>query len=223
MRRELVGGEFVNKISQNTSLLTDVLVRYRWLFVVPVVLPLSVLFDLYWAVRRFYYRRWKSAPEGHERRVHAIQDRVRRWRPADGGALLCTARKPWTNVSMRVVRYKHRDNTVRVDLHDILAIDPGRGIVRVEPGVTIGQLSRYLIPRGWTLPVVPELDDLTVGGLILGVGIEGSSHKYGLFADTVEACEVVIGPLITLIIYNPTKKSLRFDLTVVALLQLSAL
>ena len=28
--------------------------------------------------------------------------------------------------------------------------------------------------------------------MILGVGIEGSSHKYGLFADVVEACEVVI-------------------------------
>ncbi|MGH8581597.1 MAG: FAD-binding protein, partial [Gammaproteobacteria bacterium] len=59
--------------------------------------------------------------------------------------------------------------------------------------MTIGQTTRYLIPSGWTLPVVPELDDLTVSGLILGFGIEGSSHKYGLFADIVEACEVVIG------------------------------
>src|SRR5690606_10627453 len=38
-----------------------------------------------------------------------------------------------------------------------------------------------------------ELDDLTVGGLILGYGIESSSHKYGLFADTVAAAEVVLG------------------------------
>ncbi len=35
--------------------------------------------------------------------------------------------------------------------------------------------------------------------------------------------DVVIGPLITLIIYNPKKKSLRFDLAVVALLQMGAL
>jgi len=180
-------------ISKRAALLTDLLVRYRWLFVVPVVLPLSVLFDLYWALRRFDYRRLKSAPEGHGRRVHDIQAQVRRWRPANGRQLLCTARKPWINVSMRVARYKHRDNTIRVDLYDILAIDTGRAIIRVEPGVTIGQLTRYLIPKGWTLPVVPELDDLTVSGLILGVGIEGSSHKYGLFADIVEACEVVIG------------------------------
>jgi hypothetical protein len=35
--------------------------------------------------------------------------------------------------------------------------------------------------------------------------------------------DVVLGPLITLIIFNPKKKSLRFDLAVIALLQISAL
>jgi FAD/FMN-containing dehydrogenase len=29
--------------------------------------------------------------------------------------------------------------------------------------------------------VVPELDDLTIGGLVMGGGIESTSHKYGLF------------------------------------------
>jgi len=45
----------------------------------------------------------------------------------------------------------------------------------------MGQISRNLISKGWTLAVLPELDDLTVGGLIMGFGIEASSHKYGLF------------------------------------------
>ena len=35
--------------------------------------------------------------------------------------------------------------------------------------------------------------------------------------------DVVIGPLMTLIVFNPKKKSLRFDLAVIALLQLAAL
>lgn len=96
----------------------------------------------------------------------------------------------------------------------------------------MGQLTRYLNPKGWTVPVVPELDELTVGGLICGYvrgpgldpsfslvlharlslprnppkacsspsvvitplaqGIEGSSHKYGLFADTVVAYEILV-------------------------------
>ncbi|URE41170.1 FAD binding domain [Musa troglodytarum] len=42
------------------------------------------------------------------------------------------------------------------------------------------------------LPVVSELNDLTVGGLINGYGIEGSSHIYGLFSDTLVSLEVVL-------------------------------
>src|SRR5690606_714023 len=42
------------------------------------------------------------------------------------------------------------------------------------------------------LPVVPELDDLTVGGLSMGFGIETSSHKYGLFQHICVAFEVVM-------------------------------
>jgi hypothetical protein len=35
----------------------------------------------------------------------------------------------------------------------------------VEPLVTMGQLTATLNPLGFTLPVIPELDDLTVGSL----------------------------------------------------------
>ncbi len=44
-----------------------------------------------------------------------------------------------------------------------LQVDEQRQVVRVEPLVTMGQLSATLVPLGWTLPIVPELDDLTVG------------------------------------------------------------
>lgn len=40
--------------------------------------------------------------------------------------------------------------------------------------------------------MVPELDDLTVGGLIAGFGIESSSHKYGLFQHICKSFEVVM-------------------------------
>lgn len=38
-------------------------------------------------------------------------------------------------------------------------------VVRVEPLANMGQVTALLNSIGWTLPVVPELDDLTVGGL----------------------------------------------------------
>jgi len=61
----------------------------------------------------------------------------------------------------------------------------------VEPLATMGQITRRLIPKGWVLPVVPELDDLTVGGLLMGFGVETSSHKYGLFQHICESFELV--------------------------------
>lgn len=46
---------------------------------------------------------------------------------------------------------------------DIIEIDEKKRTVRVEPLVTMGQITAFLNPLGWTLPVLPELDDLTVG------------------------------------------------------------
>ena len=42
-------------------------------------------------------------------------------------------------------------------------------------------VDRVLVNAGLTLPVVPELDTLTIGGLLMGGGIESTSHKHGLF------------------------------------------
>jgi delta24-sterol reductase len=38
---------------------------------------------------------------------------------------------------------------------------------------------------------VPELDTLTIGGLVMGGGIESTSHKYGLFHHLCKEYEVV--------------------------------
>eukprot|EP01052_Picozoa_sp_SAG31_P007571 SAG31_NODE_362_length_16904_cov_7.893218_8_plen_380_part_00 len=47
--------------------------------------------------------------------------------------------------------------------------------------------------------MLPELDDLTVGGLICGCGVESSSHQYGMFQETLVSCEMVManGEVIT--------------------------
>lgn len=56
----------------------------------------------------------------------------------------------------------------------------------------MGQLTKTINPLGWTIPVLPELDDLTVGGLVMGTGIESSSHKYGLFQHICVSYELVL-------------------------------
>ncbi|KAM1529282.1 hypothetical protein ACFX1Z_018507 [Malus domestica] len=65
-------------------------------------------------------------------------------------------------------------------------------IAKVEPLVNMGQITRVTVPLNLAFAVVAEFDDLTVGGLINGYGIEGSSHIYGLFSDTVVAYDFVL-------------------------------
>eukprot|EP00850_Spirogloea_muscicola_P019288 SM000187S03905 [mRNA] locus=s187:87488:91934:- [translate_table: standard] len=125
--------------------------------------------------------------------VEKVIKRLRQRDPKKDG-LVCSARKPWLAVAMRNSDYK-RARRFEVDLNDfcqILDVDTVNLVARVEPLVSMGQLSKVTVPLGCALAVVPELDDLTVGGLINGYGIEGSSHIYGLFTDTVIAYEIVL-------------------------------
>ncbi|WKA05399.1 hypothetical protein VitviT2T_023369 [Vitis vinifera] len=107
--------------------------------------------------------------------------------------LVYTAWKPWVAVGMRNVDYKWARH-FEVDLsafRNILDIGKERMIVRCEPLVNTGQISRVSVPMNPAFVVVAELDVL-IGGLINGYGIEGSSHSYGLFSDTVVAYEIIL-------------------------------
>lgn len=175
-----------------TSVVAHWLIRSRWVFVVVVLLPASTLLRAY-RVLRAACRTVCGSSKAHEGRVRRIREEIARWRGEGAPGLLCTARKSWMSVTTRRRPYKQQETAIRLDLHHVLEVDLHREVVRTEPEVSIRELTRRLIPAGWTLPVVPELESLTVGGLILGYGIESSSHKYGLFSDIVESCEVVLG------------------------------
>ncbi|XP_020589629.1 delta(24)-sterol reductase-like [Phalaenopsis equestris] len=173
----------------------DFLVHFRWIVVIFVVLPIS--FTLYFLT---YIGDVKSAMKSdkrrqkeHEENVKKVVDRIKQRNPTKDG-LVCTARKPYIAVGMRNVDYK-RARHFEVDLsafRNIIEIDKERMVAKVEPLVNMGQITRATVPMNLALAVVAELDDLTVGGLINGYGIEGSSHIYGLFSDTVVALEVVL-------------------------------
>ena len=80
-----------------------------------------------------------------------------------------------------------------IPLYDVLELDEERMEVRVEPMVTVGDITRYLVPRGYTLAVTLEIADATLGGLAFGVGMTTYSHKVGLYQETIEEYEVVLG------------------------------
>jgi Delta24-sterol reductase len=173
----------------------DVAIKHRYLLVIPLVLPFSFVWAKLNALLA-YVARLRSdtaSRQVHARRVARVQERIRARNPETDG-LICTARRAFWSVSIRPVEYKsaHRFAVDLSALRDVVDIDVERRVAYVEPGVNMGVLSAALVPYGLCVPVLPEYEDLTVGGLVNGYGIEGSSHKYGLFADTLESLDVVL-------------------------------
>jgi delta24-sterol reductase len=156
-------------------------------------MPLTVTYELFLWLRNtssFYFR--EKSPEKHSLRVKKISDEIKDWVKNGRKIKMCTSRPGWQAMSLRAGRYKSSYKNIDLNLHEILEINESKQTVRVEPMCTMGQISYSLLPLGWTLPVVPELDDLTVGGLVAGVGIETSSHKFGLLQHICVSFEVVL-------------------------------
>jgi len=169
-----------------------VLMAINWAsFVCPFLLPVSFIWDLLslWNLKIRFWR--SSGASTHRDRVNNVQEQVKEWQVSGKGRKMCTARPSWMSISQQKLGYKDRMYRVRVDLQDILEIDGKEMTVTVEPAVTIGFLNRVLVNSGYTLPIVPELDTLTIGGLVMGGGIESTSHKYGLFHQLCVEFEMV--------------------------------
>lgn len=59
-----------------------------------------------------------------------------------------------------------------------------------RPGYeTISQVSKTLSKLGWAIAIVPESDDITVGGLL---AVKSSSRIYGLFQKICESFKLVL-------------------------------
>jgi delta24-sterol reductase len=151
--------------------------------------PVSFLFQKVQDLRNWFYRNFLATSTLHARQVSQIQGYVKEAKSE--GKMMCTARAPWKTMSIRKVTYKDNYARIPINLKNILALDEENKTVRVEPMVTMGDITQYLIPRGYALAVQVEMDDLTVGGLCMGIGIETSSHKYGFLFETVVAYEII--------------------------------
>ncbi|OQR89723.1 24-dehydrocholesterol reductase, partial [Thraustotheca clavata] len=182
-----------------SSSIAYILIHYRWIFVCFFLLPISFVYDILFFVRSRVIFYLNSAPLKHKERVLQVQQQVLQWIKQGRQVPMCTARPGWQNISYRRGKYKKTMHNVKVNMMDILQVNSTTKTVMVEPLVTMGQLSATLNPMGWTLPIVPELDDLTVGGLVMGTGIETSSHRYGLFQHICKSYELVLadGSVIT--------------------------
>ncbi|HMO02660.1 MAG TPA: FAD-binding oxidoreductase [Oligoflexia bacterium] len=70
-------------------------------------------------------------------------------------------------------------------LDNILAFDADSGLIRVEAGITFGELLKFSVPRGFFVPVSPGTQYVTIGGAVAN-NIHGKNHhRAGNFGDHV--------------------------------------
>lgn len=189
------------------------LTKYRWALIVFIVIPISFLYDLQYRLRSWFVWTFLSAPALHDFRVKQIQKQVQQWSSSKSTRPMvkiflhfkakqkvkklilnffqCTARPTWASMSTRVSVFKKECHQIELNLHDILEVNVKRRIVRLEPYVNMGQITDHLNRIGWTLALTVEMEDLTVGGLLMGMGLENNSHRYGMFHEICSAYEIV--------------------------------
>lgn len=77
-------------------------------------------------------------------------------------------------------------------MNRILEWDPDRGVIRVEPGVTLHQLWRYVLEDGWWPPVVTGTMTVTLGGAA-AMNVHGkNAWKVGPLGDHLLAFDLCL-------------------------------
>ena len=66
-------------------------------------------------------------------------------------------------------------------LDRVLSVDWERGALVVEPGITLGEILKLSVPKGWFLKVTPGTQYATVGGAIANDVHGKNHHRQGTF------------------------------------------
>lgn len=76
-------------------------------------------------------------------------------------------------------------------LNKVLELDEAARTVKVQSGVVLAELDRYLADKGYGLPIIGDHNHITAGGFASVGGISPASHRFGMFVDNVRRLEYV--------------------------------
>ena len=77
-------------------------------------------------------------------------------------------------------------------MDNLLEFDPDRGLLRAEAGASLDKIIRFILPRGYFLPVTPGTKFPTLGGCIAADVHGKNHHSEGSIANFVEELEMVL-------------------------------
>ena len=72
----------------------------------------------------------------------------------------------------------------------ILSFDEDTGFFRAESGLSLSELNRLLMPRGYFTPVSPGTKFVTLGGMVAADVHGKNQHKDGNFGDHVTSLKM---------------------------------
>lgn len=175
--------------------------QFRWLAAmrVPIlvffVIPLSFLRWAWSRVRscvRSTFESPQRARAAHQASVAQVVRALESWQRGGRKKKLRTSRGTWLTMSTRLASTKSGCHLIPLGhLNRILNADLARGTVSVEPMVTFGELSDFLLPRGHMLRCHVEMEAITVGGVAMSFGLETNSHLTGFFQESVISYEII--------------------------------
>lgn len=105
-------------------------------------------------------------------------------------------------------RYIHPHKTKKrafaiKNFDNIISIDTENGILDVEGLTPYEKIVRFTLQHGFLPTVAPELKHITIGGAIVGIGIESTSYQYGFVHDGLLEAEVLL-PNGQIVLCTPT-------------------
>src|SRR3954463_14185983 len=98
--------------------------------------------------------------------------------------------------SSNLFRYQPRSRSgKRVDLSSfnrVLGVDPASRTLQVEGLATFEAIVEHTLPHALVPLITPELKHITVGGAIVGIGIESNCYRHGFVHDGMLEAEVLL-------------------------------
>lgn len=75
----------------------------------------------------------------------------------------------------------------------ILGFDEASGVIRAEAGLSLAELNRLFMPRGWFTPVTPGTKFVTLGGMVASDVHGKNHHREGCFGAHVRSLRMRLG------------------------------
>lgn len=73
----------------------------------------------------------------------------------------------------------------------INSFDEKSGLINVQAGISLDELLKFIVPKGWFIPTSPGTKYVTIGGAIAN-DIHGKNHhKFGSFCNSVKKIKVL--------------------------------